>query len=414
MAAPTLVSSYASTSNTTTTTSAIAAAAGDLAVFMVANGETSVTATIGATSSIAADQNLNDGTRYHRYFSKVVVSGDLSGGTITATASAHSTGTVRRIALYIFRHGNGWSTDATARQVGADSDTTTGTSDSLSVTDTQVPSIALAMCTQASTPSSPGHTYAWDGAAAGNSDNPGGSNTSAWSQSARPGTVNTTGYDTSTSGEAVVIAGIGSAQNRITSLVAYRVVDKTLPAKSAWGAGRTGPAKLATSGTVIRYLKGFAKGAGNAGKTLPYRVVQVIRRPEARPAAGSLSVPYVSTISVPPLVAQTKPGNAAAARGKPSGGRTLKKLVAQIAGAARAFGTAGGLNVERPGTIIAGIVARIQAIIANNRGELVPAIEVRRELGTEVRYEPETLYRRELGVEARYEPLVESREELGA
>ncbi len=211
--------------------------AGDLLVLLAENGEISVTATIGATSGIAVDTgtSLNDGTRYHWYFSKVLVAGDISGNQVLCSVNNHTTGTVRRLTAVIFRdaNGNGFSTVVGNRLLNSASTTATGTTDALTFSSGGYAVAALAACTQASTPASPGHTYDWKNDAgsfigAVDSDQPGGTNTQAVSASAKPGFVGSTGYDTATT-IACTIGGIGSASNRIASLIAYRTLNTSRP-----------------------------------------------------------------------------------------------------------------------------------------------------------------------------------------
>lgn len=101
-----------STSNTTKLLDGTPAA-GDLLVVAVTNGEASGTlAVTGGDSGITATGadggvTANDGTRYVRMFSRVVQAGDISGGQIVVTPSAHGTLAGRRISAWVFRHASG-------------------------------------------------------------------------------------------------------------------------------------------------------------------------------------------------------------------------------------------------------------------------------------------------------------------
>lgn len=89
-------------------------AVGDLVVVASCNTNASETMTIGATAGITAtgtDGGYTVGsTNYVKMFSHVIQAGDISSNVITATSSSHTTGTQRRLMMWIFRHPSGWST----------------------------------------------------------------------------------------------------------------------------------------------------------------------------------------------------------------------------------------------------------------------------------------------------------------
>jgi len=89
-------------------------AVGDLVVVASCNTNASETMTIGATAGITA--TATDGgytvgaANYVKFFSHVIQAGDISSNVVTATSSSHTTGTGRRLMMWIFRHPSGWAT----------------------------------------------------------------------------------------------------------------------------------------------------------------------------------------------------------------------------------------------------------------------------------------------------------------
>jgi hypothetical protein len=185
--------------------------AGDLVVSIAGSTDaTTGTATIGATSSIAAGGSGNDGTRYTKVFAKVIDSGDISSSQVGLALTNFATGTTRWHSAYVFRHVDGFTT-ATPTAVDTDS-STSGAAINLSVTGPTRPSVSAALAYGSANPTAPGHTYTWDSGSASNveSDNRGGSNTDRGSSGARPGRgTNTSGATgLTTGGSTVAIAGL--------------------------------------------------------------------------------------------------------------------------------------------------------------------------------------------------------------
>lgn len=227
------------TSNTTKTLDGVPAA-GDLLVFIAYNTDATVTATIGADSAVTATGtdggvSADDGTRKVRIFSHVVQSGDISSSQVLCTPSAHTTGTGRKLAAYVFRHPGGFATTGSKHGcpiVGTATDTASGASFSMTAsaaTSRAAVEVAAVMASAAASTA-----YVWDSGSSSNTSNDvGGSATGTCS--ARPGLGTNTSGATGTTGAVTASVAITSGgANHAAALGVWQAQADSINATDPW------------------------------------------------------------------------------------------------------------------------------------------------------------------------------------
>lgn len=117
--------------NTTGVTNGVIAN-GDLVVVVTGNTNASETMTIGSTAGITATSTdggftENDGTRYVKFWSHVIQSGDISSATIKASSTTNSAGNNRRMYIMVFRSPGGWTALSSTDGYGCATFATDGT-----------------------------------------------------------------------------------------------------------------------------------------------------------------------------------------------------------------------------------------------------------------------------------------------
>lgn len=215
------------------------AIAGDLLIVCSSNTNASETMTIGADAAVTAAAGdggitFNDGTRYLKFWSHVIQSGDITSGHVNMTSSSHTTGTGRRLNGWIFRHPDGWTTTGSlhgcATYATNSVNTASGTADiTVSLTAPSSPSVIVAgQCLQ--TANNP--TVLWDAANTGDTTS---EIISASLQSqfvAKPGIgVNTSATMSYPSGGSSVVFGSSAANAKVTGIACWKPNGTTRPIK---------------------------------------------------------------------------------------------------------------------------------------------------------------------------------------
>lgn len=231
--AATLIAAETSSAGTTATSITVgtgsslrsgAVLAGDLLLVCAENTVTTETCTVGADTGITAASGdggakYNDGTRRIHFFSHVVQSGDISSGTVTASAFTNNTGNGRRLTAWVYRHGFGFPTTGSKHGctlVGSDNNSDTAITAASTRTVTGPSSPSVSMCAAYASASSTQPTFYWD---AGNSSN---------KSSDSPGATNANAHVS-------VKAGLGTNTSGATGYTTGGSSCEITPAAGTWG-----------------------------------------------------------------------------------------------------------------------------------------------------------------------------------